>query len=131
MASKIIPPHSNKTHIAKMNCESSFYLHETSVEEIMHIIDTLTEKKSTRQNDIPVKILKLCSEVLSPCLAKIFNNCINQGIYPQNFKCAQFTPMHKSGPENVFTNYRPISVLSPLNKIFKKLLYDRLCHYVE
>ena len=45
MANKIIPPQSNKTHIAKMNCESSFYLHETSAEEIMHIIDILTEKK--------------------------------------------------------------------------------------
>ena len=114
-----------------MNCESSFYLHETSSEEIMHIIDTLTEKKGTRQNDIPVKILKLCSEILSPFLAKIINNCINQGIYPQNFKCAQVTPIHKSGPENVCTNYRPISVLSPSNKIFEKLLYDKLYHYVE
>jgi len=131
MASKRIPPQSNKTHIVKMNCESSFYLHETSAEEIMHIIDTLTGKKGTRQNDIPVKILKLCSEILSPFVAKIFNNCINQGIYPQNFKCAQVTPIHESGPENVCTNYRPISVLSPLNKIFEKLLYDSLYHYVE
>ena len=108
MASKIIPSQSNKTHIAKMNCESSFNLHETSAEEIMHIIDSLTEKKGTRQNDIPVKILKLCSEILSPFLAKLFNNCINQGIYPQNVKCAQVTPTHKSGLENVCTNYRPI-----------------------
>jgi len=133
MGRKIIPPQSNKTHIAKMNCESSFYLHETLAEEIMHVIDTLTEKngRPTRQNDIPVKILKLCSEILSPFLAKLFNNCIKQGIYPQNFKCAQVTPIHKSGPENVCTNYRPISVLSPLNKIFEKLLYDRLYHYVE
>jgi len=53
-----------------MNCESSFYLHETSAEEIMHIIATLTEKKGTRQNDIPVKILKLGSENLSPFSAK-------------------------------------------------------------
>ena len=40
-------------------------------------------------------------------------------------------PIHKGGPENVCTNYRPISVLSPLNKIFEKLIYDRLYHYVE
>ena len=66
-----MPTQSNKTHIAKMSCQSSFYLHETSAEEIMHIIDTLTEKKGTRQNDIPVKILKLCSEILSSFLAKI------------------------------------------------------------
>ena len=46
-------------------------------------------------------------------------------------KVTQVTPVRKSGPENVCTNYRPISVLSPLNKIFEKLLYDRLYHYVE
>jgi len=73
MASKIIPPQSNKTHIAKMICESSFYLHETSAEEIMHIIDTLTDKKGARQNDHPVKILKLCNKILSPFLTKLFN----------------------------------------------------------
>ena len=77
-----------------MNCESSFYLHETSAEGIMHIRHT--EKKGTRQNDIPVKILKLCGEILPP-LAKPFNNCVNQGIYPQNFKCAQVTPVDKVG----------------------------------
>ena len=43
--SKIILPQNNKTHIAKISCQSSFYLHETSAEEIMHIIDTLTEKR--------------------------------------------------------------------------------------
>ena len=111
-----------------MYCEPSLCLHETSAEEIMHIVDSLTEKMGTRQNDIPVKISKLCSEILCPFLAKLFNNCINQGIYPQNFKCAQVTPIHKSGPENVCTSYRPISVLSTLNKIFEKLLYDRLYH---
>ena len=131
MASKIIPPQSNKTYMAKMNCESSFCLHETSAEEIMRIIDTTTEKNGTHQNDIPVKILKLCSEILSPFLAKLFNNCINRSIHPQNLRCSQVTLIHKSRPENVCTNYRPLSVLSPLNKIFEKLLYDRLYHYVE
>jgi len=44
MASKIIPPQSSKTHIAEINCQSSFYLDETSAEEVMPIIDTLREK---------------------------------------------------------------------------------------
>jgi len=55
--------------------------------------------------------------MLSPFLAKLINNCINEGIYPHNFKCAQVTPIHKNGPENVCTNYRPISVLSTLKDI--------------
>jgi len=45
MASKIIPPQRNKIHMAEINCQSSFHSHETSAEEIMHIIDTISEKK--------------------------------------------------------------------------------------
>ena len=77
MASNKIPPQSKMTHIAEMNCQSSFYFHEISAEEIMYIIDTRSEKKGTRQNDIPMKILKLCSELPSPFLEKLFKNCMN------------------------------------------------------
>jgi len=62
---------------------------------------------------------------------RLGTTAVNQGIYPQNFKCAQVTPIHRSGSEKVCTNYRPISVLSTLSKIFEKLLCDRLYHYVE
>ena len=122
MASKIIFPQSNKTHISKMSCQSSFYLHDTSAEEIMHIIHT-QRKEGYSSKWHPSENLKIMQWNFISILSKSLNDCINQGIYPQNFECAQVTSIHKSGPENVCTNYRSMTVLSPSNKIFEKLFW--------
>jgi len=81
-------------------------------------------------NDIPIHILKLCKNALSPFLSQIFNHCIRKGTYRQRLKCAQVVPIHKGGQKDLCNNYRPISLLSPLNKIFEKLLYSRLYSYI-
>jgi len=57
----------------------------------MHIIDILSKEKAIYYNDIAVKILKLCSKILFLFLTKLFNNCINQGIYPQNLVFPGYT----------------------------------------
>jgi len=104
-------------------------LHETYTEEVNAVINSLIESKSTRQNDIPIHILKLCNNALSPFLEQIFNFCIKEEIYPQSLKCAEVVPTHKDGQKDVCTNYRPISLLSPINKIFEKI-YNRLYLYI-
>ena len=91
-------------------------LHDTCVEEVNMVINNLLVSKSNRQNDIPTHILKLCKNSLSPFLVQIFNLCIREGTYPQSLKCAQVVPIYKGGPKDLCTNYRPISLLSPINK---------------
>jgi len=66
-----------------------------------------------------------------PVLAQLFNRCVKSGIYPECLKCAQVIPIHKGGQKNHCTNYRLISLLSPFNKIFEKLIYTRLYSHVE
>jgi len=51
---------------------------------------------------------------------------MTEGIYPNYLKEAQIVPLHKSGESTICSKYRPISLLSQFNKIFKKLLHDRL-----
>ena len=75
--------------------------------------------------------LKLCKSALSPFLAQIFKLCIRKDTYPKSLKCAQVVPIHKGGQKDLCNNYRPISLLSPINKIFEKLLYSRLYSYIE
>jgi len=106
-------------------------LHEATSEDVKIIIDNLLVSKSVRMNDIPIHILKICKQILSPFLAQLFNRCVKSGIYPERLKCAQVIPIHKGGQKNHCTNCRPISLLSPFNKIFEKLLYTRLCSYVQ
>ena len=66
------------------------------------------------------------SPLISPCLAKIFNKCYDIGKFPEVLKQAKVIPIHKSGPKNIASNYRPISVLSPTSKVLEKLFYVTL-----
>ena len=60
----------------------------------------------------------------------IFNKAITTGQYPDALKIAKVIPLYKKGENTVISNYRPISLLSLLNKIFEKLLYCRLYKFL-
>jgi len=131
LASKIPPP-VHHTYPVKVNGpKNSFALHDTFVEEVNVVINNLLVSKSNRQNDIPTHILKLCKNSISPFLVQIFNFCIREGTHPQSLKCAQVVPIYEGGPKDLCTNYTPISLLSPINIIFEKLIYSRLYTYLE
>ena len=106
--------------------ENSFFLHFTTEQEISRVIDNLNPKKSSGYDDLPVKFVQLCKKIISNPLKLIFNQAIATGEYPDKLKNAKVLPIYKKGATNILSNYRPISVLSVLNKIFEKLLYKRL-----
>ena len=62
-------------------------------------------------------------------LCAIINKCFSNGIFPDCLKLATITPIFKKGDRSDFRNYRPISVLPLLSKIFERLLYNRLLDY--
>ena len=80
---------------------------------------------------MPVKFVQLCKKIISNPLKLIFNQAIATGEYPDKLKIAKVLPIHKNGATNILSNYRPISVLSVLNKIFEKLLYKRLYKFLN
>ena len=57
--------------------------------------------------------------------------CILGGIYPDSLKIARVIPIFKGGNKNESTLYRPISILSQINRILEKLLRDRLYDFVK
>merc|ERR1712055_1019448 len=63
-------------------------------------------------------------------LTKLFNKRIEEGVYPDRLKLARVIPIFKGGNQNETTSYRPISILSQINRIFEKLLRDRLYDFL-
>ena len=109
---------------------NSFFLHFTTEYEITREINNLDCKKSPGYDDISVKFLQAAKNLIAKPLMLIFNKAITTGQYPDALKIAKVIPLFKKGENTVISNYRPISLLSLLNKIFEKLLYRRLYKFL-
>ena len=109
---------------------NSIYIQPCTSFEVKSIIMDLKNVKG-HCNSLSTKLLKENSLSLSNPIAQIFNNIIQLGQYPDILKLACITAVFKAGDKNNPNNYRPISSLPILNKVFEKLLYKRLNSYFE
>ena len=101
------------------------YVHKILNKEIINHINQLDSKKSAGHDGFTAKFLKVSSPIIVDSLTEIFNNSISTGKYPDEMKIAKCIPIYKKGKRNDPSNYRPISILSTINKIFEKILYTR------
>ena len=67
--------------------------------------------------------------MISRHLARVFNKCLETGSYPDILKVAKVIPLHKKGSKCDVGNYKPISILSPVNKVFEIILHRRLIDF--
>ena len=103
----------------------SFYLFPVQSEECRKIIGSLKESKS-EIDEIPVKIIKSLASDLSGPISTILNLSFSSGIFPKILKYAKVTPVFKKGAPDEVSNYRPISTLHTLAKLYEKILASRL-----
>ena len=110
---------------------NTFFLTPTDKNEISFIISSLDSHKSSGPNGIPVKILKLPKNDISEQLSYIFNMSFLTGQFPSVLKIAKTIPIHKKQSKVDYTSYRPISLLSNIEKIIEKLMYKRLGNFLN
>ena len=109
----------------------SFTFNPVSLEEMETEIKRLNSKKATTFKNIPPKILKNNSDICSEPLQEIFNNCIGNSTFPDELKCADVSSLHKQKESTVKKNYRPISVLPTVSKVFERLLVKQVEAHIE
>ena len=109
----------------------SFYLSPTTSQEIDKLIDSLDVNKSSGPNSIPVFILKIMKPFFSKWLSILINLSYRVSTFPDLLKVAKVTPIHKKDCKLKHTNYRPISLLSVISKIYEKTLYVRMYSYLS
>lgn len=86
----------------------------------------LDRNKGAGSDGIPSVFAKLCAEELASPLTLIFKRSVQDGIFPEKWKEAFVTPIHKSGSKQKVENYRPVSILSVFGKVFESIVYDQL-----
>ena len=110
---------------------NSIFLSPTTVSEIIKVINQLPKKAAPGIDNIPVSVLQQnCSSIASP-LAHIVNLSFAHGIFPDHLKLARVTPVFKSDDPMNVSNYRPISVLNAISKIFERIMHNKLSHFLD
>lgn len=110
---------------------NSFYLRPTTPDEIQKIIKKMDNQKAVGPNSIPTKILKLVKKEMSIPLSSIVNLSFEMGIFPTKLRIGIVIPVHKRESQLLCNNYRPITLLSNISKIFEKATYQRLYSFLE
>lgn len=109
---------------AKHN-EKSIFLYPINTGEVTNAITELKDKSGGVDN-INTKIIKTIIHQLQKPLEHIFNQCIINSVWPDALKKAEVIPLHKSGKQNNTSNYRPISLISNIAKVFEKIIHKRI-----
>ena len=105
---------------------NSMVISPTNADEISKLITKMKSKNSTGNDEISNKILKLCSPIIDPYLAEAINYAIENRHFPDCLKIAKVIPVFKKGQTDDPSNYRPISLLSPISKVFERVLCKQM-----
>ena len=122
--------HPSILNVKKRKLVSVFSFRKTTQKEVLKVIQDLNAKKSCQTSDTPTKIIKLNCDIFSNLIYKHFNCCIDKGEFPNDLKHADIVPIYKKNKCKK-ENYRPVSVLSNLSKIYEKLMYNQLYEYFD
>ena len=112
----------------KTNCTLRF--EPITVDTISRIINDLKPKTSTGMDSISNKLLKFVKNVISEPLSIIINQMLKSGIFPDSLKISKIVPLYKKDDTNL-SNYRLISLLPSISKIFEKVILEQLSTYLD
>ena len=77
-------------------------------------------------------VLKNCEQELSYILAELFNKCLKEFCFPDCWKISSVVPVFKNvGERSTAKNYRPVSLLSVVSKVFENLVDNRIVDHLE
>ena len=105
--------------------KETMFVYRTDEFENSKIPKNMKNKKSTVEDEISNEMLKCNPPIIESRIATLFNNCFEEGIFPDCFKTAEVLPLCKKGDRKDPGNYTPISFLGSLSKIFEKLLQKK------
>ena len=109
--------------------ENIFEFRFVDLEEVTSEIKKLDPKKTT--TGVSIKMLKDNVDICAPILMEIFNNCIKNGTFADELKLADMSPIFKSIDSTDKKNYRPISILKSVSKLFEKLIQKQLSPFFD
>ena len=99
------------------------------IEDLTEVVSHMWINKASQTNNIPPKMLKENFDICPYFLLTNVNNCILEAEFPDHLKLAEIFPSFKQGDRLLRNNYRPVSILLTISKIYEKMLYKQMYEY--
>ena len=111
--------------------KNTIFLTPVTEQEILGIVRLFKNKYSCGYDNVSMNVIKnVITSIVKP-LVHICNLSLKNGCFPDDMKIAKILPIYKAGDKNVFSNYRPISLLSQFSKILEKVFSNRLTKFLN
>lgn len=107
----------------------SMFLKPMSITEVKKEILLLNNTNSEGYDEINTKIIKTCVDEIVEVLTQLINLSFYEGIFPEALKLSVVRPLYKKGDRLDLNNYRPITLIPILSKIYEKCMYKRIENY--
>ena len=107
------------------------FLKTTDEHEILNILKSMKNKTSSGIDRISPKLLKNCAEYVVDLLTILINRSMAAGLFPDSLKLAKVIPIYKDGDREDFSNYRPVSLLPVLGKVYERVIYAGFLTYID
>ena len=111
--------------------QHSFDLHKVTYDDLMKAIKNLRSDCSTGYDNIPAKFIKPVADYLVSPLTNIINHCITTSTVPSEWKISRICPVPKVMNPQTLSEYRPISILPILSKVFERVILQQLTEIIE
>jgi len=123
-----------ETHFSQFLTDApsnSIFINPVTELEIADTIKEFNVSKSSGPNSIPSKLLKHFCDYFTGPLKTLINKSLSEGNFPSILKLADVCPIFKKSDKNKCENYRPISLLSNLSKLYERAMHTRVYEYFE
>ena len=102
-----------------------------SESEVYYHLSNLPSKTSSGPDKLSSILIKILAPSLTQPLTELYNYLFKHHYFPDEWKIARIVPVFKKGDSSKVENYRPISVLNIISKIFEKIINSRITQYFE
>ncbi len=128
---KVDNPQKSYKHYLRPNTGLLFRFKEVNIELVRKIIGELKPKTSCGFDGFSMKLIKRIQDPITEPITMIINQMLHTGIFPNDLKIAKVIPLFKKGDDTIFSNYRPISLLPAISKIFEKVIYKQVYDFFK
>ena len=116
---------------SKISEDTAFTIPNIEKNKVLKYLLNVDIKKATGTDNIGARLLKLAAPYIAEDITFICNKSISSSCFPDKWKEAKVSPLHKSGPHEDLNNYRPISILPVLSKVLERHVSDSLTKYLN